>query len=362
MLKRAVGVVTEILESRPGAVELLVEIENRPCRAIAFSSLVDIPETGDSVVVNTTAVDLNLGTGGLHFVIENLSRRSEHSDEPGHIMKLRYTPLQHSVLSVEEDGSPWRSVIDGFTNLGGMPVVVGELHSQLAPAAAAIKRLTHPKAKVVYVMTDSASLPIALSRTVYNLKDAGLIDFTITAGQAFGGDFESVNVFTALIAAKCVCGADAVIVCQGPGNAGTGTKYGYSGIEQGEIINAVGVLGGTPIAVARISFADNRPRHSGISHHTLTALGEVALVQALLVLPMMDEMKILAVEQQIQRTAISYKHRVRVIDGIPGIRECDELGIELMSMGRSYKDDPEFFLAASAAGAAAAELTVSERR
>jgi len=362
MLKRAVGIVTEILESRTGAVEVLVEVEGRPSRAIAFTALVDSPELGDSVVINTTAVDLNLGTGGLHFVIENLSRRSEPNNEQGHIMKLRYTPLQHTVLSVEEDESPWRSAIESFITLGGMPVVVGELHSQIAPAAAAIKRLTHPKANVVYVMTDSASLPIALSRTVYILKEKGLIDSTITAGQAFGGDFEAVNVFTALITAKCVCGADVVIVCQGPGNAGTGTKYGYSGIEQGEIINAVGVLGGTPIAIPRISFADKRPRHSGISHHTLTSLGEVALAQALLVLPMMDEMKLLAVEQQIQRTSIIYKHRVLVMDGAPGIRECEDIGVELTSMGRGYKDDPEFFLAASAAGSAAAEVIASERR
>jgi hypothetical protein len=30
----------------------------------------------------------------------------------GHIMKLRYTPEQHSVLSVEEEASPHRSEME----------------------------------------------------------------------------------------------------------------------------------------------------------------------------------------------------------------------------------------------------------
>lgn len=357
MLKHAIGTITKILAARLGAVEVEVEIDGEKSNAVAYNSLVVLPEVGDRVALNTTAVALGLGTGGAHFIIENLSRQADVLNEgPGHIMKLRYTPAQHSVLSVEEDESPYKSVIDGFQSLGKMPVIIGQLHSQIAPAAAAVKRLTQPKAKIAYIMTDSAALPMAFSRIVSRMKEVGLLDVTITTGQAFGGDIEAVNVYSALVAAKVVAQAAVAIVCQGPGNVGTGTKYGFSGIEQGEIINAVAILGGTPVAIPRISFADSRPRHQGISHHTITSLSEVALAQAIVPLPMMDEMKLFTVEEQINRTPISYKHRTRVIDGLPGIRECSERGVPLLTMGRGFNEDPEFFLAASAAGVLATEL------
>ncbi len=38
---------------------------------------------------------------------------------------------------------------------------------------------------------------------------------------------------------KEILKADAVFVSMGPGIAGTGTKYGFTGIEQGSILDAV---------------------------------------------------------------------------------------------------------------------------
>ena len=81
-------------------------------------------------------------------------------------------------------------------------------------------------------MTDGAALPIYLSKNVDTLKKKGLIDNTITIGSAFGGDYECINIYTALITAKEVLKADVVFVSMGPGIAGTGTKYGFTGIEQ----------------------------------------------------------------------------------------------------------------------------------
>ncbi len=213
-------------------------------------------------------------------------------EEAGHIVKARYTPVQHTVLSVEEEDSPHRTAIDSFESLAGMPVVIGQLHSQLAPAAAAIKRSSAHRARVAYIMTDTAALPLAFSRLAAELREKGLIDCTITAGQAFGGEMEAVNVYTALIAARQAAAADAVVICPGPGHVGTGTRFGFSAIEQGEIVNAVNLLGGSAIAIARISYADPRPRHQGLSHHTLTALGLVAMTKCTLALPMIDQMKL----------------------------------------------------------------------
>ncbi len=87
---------------------------------------------------------------------------------------------------------------------------------------------------------------------------------------------ECTNIYTGLIAAKEVLKGDITIITMGPGIVGTGTKYGFSGIEQGQIIDAVNTLGGNPIVVPRISFRDLRERHKGMSHHTRTILSEIA--------------------------------------------------------------------------------------
>ena len=80
-------------------------------------------------------------------------------------------------------------------------------------------------------------------------------------------------------------GADVVVVAQGPGNLGVGTPWGFSGVAAGEAVNAVAALGGRPVASLRLSDADPRERHRGISHHSRTAYGRVALAPADVVVP-----------------------------------------------------------------------------
>ena len=89
-----------------------------------------------------------------------------------------------------------------------------------------------PDARIAYVMTDGGALPLWFSRTVAALED--VLCGTVTVGQAFGGDLEAVTVHTALLAAKHVLRADLAIVTQGPGNLGTGTPLGFSGVAAGE--------------------------------------------------------------------------------------------------------------------------------
>ncbi len=198
MLRRRVGKVLRVLGERPGVVEIEVEVDSAPARAIAYPELTGPVSEGDSVLLNTIAVSLKLGTGGSHFVIANLSHPvSEEPPGPGHIMKLRYTPLQTALLAVEEEASPHRAAMEAFESLAGMPVIAGELHSQLAPACGALKR-AKPGCRIAYIMTDAAALPIALSRAVTSLKERGLLDAAITCGQAFGGDLEAVTLHSAL--------------------------------------------------------------------------------------------------------------------------------------------------------------------
>ena len=78
-------------------------------------------------------------------------------------------------------------------------------------------------------MTDQGALPLAFSRSVAALRSAGLLAGSVTVGQSFGGDLEAVTVHSGLLAARLALAADLVILSQGPGNLGTGTRWGFSG-------------------------------------------------------------------------------------------------------------------------------------
>ena len=134
-------------------------------------------------------------------------------------------------------------------------------------------------------MTDTAALPFAQSDLVAVLVDAGWLDTTISAGQAFGAEHEAITVHSALLAARHVLGCDVVVVAQGPGNAGSSTTWGWSGLATGDVLNAVHVLRGRAIAVPRVSASDARERHLGLSHHTTTVLSRVLLGSADVVVP-----------------------------------------------------------------------------
>ena len=201
-------------------------------------------------------------------------------------MKARYTPLQATVLAADEQGSPHHEKLRDADSIDGMPVVVADLHSALAPIIAAV-RSERPATRIVYVMSDGGALPLWFSRSVPALREAGWLSAAVTVGQAFGGDVEAVTVHTGLLAARHVLGADIAVVTQGPGNLGTGTRWGFSGVASGEAVNAVNVLGGRAVAALRVSEVDERPRHRGVSHHSLTALGRVALTSADVVVPVL---------------------------------------------------------------------------
>jgi hypothetical protein len=143
-------------------------------------------------------------------------------------------------------------------------------------------------------------------------------------------------------------------VTQGPGNLGTGTKWGYSGVAAGEAVNAAAVLGGRPVAALRISFADPRERHQGVSHHSLTAYGQVALAAADVVLPDLSGPQ--AARVAADAAPLAARHRLVTVP-VNGLEEAlRETPVTLSTMGRSLDEDLEYFLAAAAAGAHAASL------
>jgi hypothetical protein len=330
--------VTEDLGGRPGYHKVRLDDGSR---AFALTQLTGPVAAGDRVVVNTTAVELGLGSGGWHIVHWNLTRGPWSRHGPGHLMKLRYTSLQVDSGAGEEDGEP-------PPELNAMPVVVCSVHSQLPVVAAALAR-ARPGSRVAYVMTDGAALPLAMSDTVAQLADLDLLIGTVTAGHAFGGDIEALNVPSALALARHRLDAEATIVAMGPGIAGTGSTLGFTGLEAAPALDAAAWLGGVPVACLRCSSGDPRPRHRGISHHSRTVL-EAVRSEVLVALPAGVE-PFEPVEAVAPRRHRWCREEPTDVAGL-----LDELGLRVTTMGRTPSEDPLYFEAAAAAGLLAARL------
>jgi hypothetical protein len=342
-----------------GAVELEVTVAGEPVRALAYPALTGVPQPGDRVLLNTTALDLALGTGGYALVVaipDRLPADSPVAGNPpsGHLVKARYTPLQAVVAGADEPGSPYYQALRDADDLAGMPVVVADLHSALPAVLAGYRagRGGHPP--VAYVMLDGGALPAWFSRTAAELREAGWLAGTITVGQAFGGDLEAVTLHTGLLAARHALGAEIAVVTQGPGNLGTGTRWGFSGVASGEAVNAAAVLGGHPIASLRISEADPRPRHRGISHHSLTAYGRVALARADVVVPDLPGEFGAAVAEAAKPLADRHTLVTVSVDGLRDVLAASP--VQLSTMGRNLDEDLAYFLSAAAAGRYAATI------
>ena len=349
MLRWRDGTVTAVRRRWRGAVELDVTLVRRApddpdtVRALAYPAVVGEPETGDRVLLNLNALALGLGTGGYAFVVALPDRLPADADPAGHIVKARYTPLQVVVDAADSDG--WHS-------LDGTPVVTADLHSAL-PAVVAGVHATRPATRIAYLMTDGGALPAWLSRTLDALS--GRLVGVVTAGQAFGGDLESTNVHSGLLAARHALDAEVIVVTQGPGNLGTGTRWGFSGTGIGEAVNAVAALGGRPVGALRISDADPRPRHRGVSHHSLTAYGRVALTAADLVVPA-GLPEPLAGDVEAALGPLGAVHRLVRVDPAGLDEALRSLPVKLSTMGRDLDADHAYFLAAAAAGRHAADL------
>lgn len=345
-----------------GSVELVVRTaDGTDRRALAHPPLVGEPQVGDTVLVNVSAQVRGLGTGGGALVVAIPDRLPPDPPAgPGHLVKARYTPLQAMVLGVDEQESGHHASLQDADDLDGLPVVVADLHSALPAVVAgarwAAAQADAPPPRVAYVMTDGGALPAWFSRTVDGLRGAGWVASCITVGQAFGGDLEAVTVHTGLLAARLVVEADLVVVAQGPGNLGTGTRWGFSGVAAGEAVNAAGTLGGTPVAALRVSGADARERHRGVSHHSLTAYGRVALHRADVVVPTADpqvqpERTALLARVAEQAAQLSPPHTlVPVATGASLLDALASCPVGLSTMGRGLDADPEAFLASAAAG------------
>ncbi|WP_052305309.1 DUF3866 family protein [Stackebrandtia nassauensis] len=358
MLRWRYGTVTGVRRQWRGACEVDVLVEARRAddpatvRALAYVAVVGTPAIGDRVLLNGNALARGLGTGGYAFVVAIPDHLPDDVDDPGHIVKARYTPQQAMFSAVDEPGSAHRRAVTQADDIAAMPVVTADLHSALAPVVAGIRR-DAPTARVAYIMTDGGALPAWFSHTLDGLS--GLLAGTVTTGQSFGGDLEATNIHTGLLAARHVLEADIAVVTQGPGGLGTSTTWGFSGTACGDAVNAIAVLGGRAVGALRISGADTRRRHRGVSHHSLTAYGRVALATA--DLPVPDDLEPeLSERVAAQLEPLAARHRLVTVktEGLP--EAVAALPVDVSTMGRGLAEDPAYFMACAVAGRHAASL------
>ena len=349
----------EITGAPKGASSLIPGLQ---VRAVAYEALTGVPVAGERVRLEVSALDRALGTGGHAMVSARLDALPADPPREGHLVKARYMPDQVMVTGVDEQGTTHHGLLSqpiGDVDLEGMPVVVADLHSSLPAVLAGLRSPDGARQpRVVYVMTDGGALPLAYSRLVAALSEAGWLAGTVTAGQAWGGDIEAVSIHNALLAARHVLHADTAIVIQGPGNLGTETPWGFSGVACGDAVNAIATLGGRPVACLRVSQADARPRHLGTPHHSMTAYGRVALAGADVVVPILEG----ALGAQVRREAEvlceprpgAAQHRLVEVpaDGLMELLRAAEAetGVRLSTMRRGLDKDTAAFIAAAAAG------------
>jgi Protein of unknown function (DUF3866) len=304
--------------------------EVRPARADV--GLVGAAAPGDEVVVNVCALDLGLGSGGFDLVHVNLSAGLDAGplDPEADVLKLNYTSLQHVVSPVE---GPELS-----TRLGA-PVAVLFLHGQLAPLAWAFGRRA-AGARLGYVQTWGGALPGGLSETVGVLRDRGLLAGHLTAGASYGGEGEAITVIGALHHGLADLGWHAAVCGPGPGILGSASALGHGGMAALESAHGALALGCRPLIVPRLSAADPRPRHRGVSHHTRTVLE--------LLLRPVD----VAAPRGTPLPAGPHRRREGDAD-LDGFRLS---GLPARTMGRGLDEDPLFFAAPLAGGEVLAVL------
>jgi hypothetical protein len=216
--------------------------------------------------------------------------------------------------------------------------------------------------RVVYVMTDGAALPAWFSEQIHALREAGLVDAVVTCGQALGGDFEAVNVFSGLLAARAVGGADAALVGDGPGKVGTATRWGASDVASGMTLNAVHAMAGRPVAALRLNFAHPAYRHHGVSPHSITVLRDVALAPVNVAVPALEGQRRDAVWRALREAGLEDRHQLVEVKGQPALDLLRERGVGAETMGRGPEAEPEFFFAAGAAGVLAGRMAAGSER
>jgi hypothetical protein len=191
------------------------------------------------------------------------------------------------------------------------------------------------------VQTGGGALPGSLSHDVAELRERGLLCGHITAAPAYGGEREALSPVGALDAAQHL-GWDAILIGPGPGIIGSNTKLGHGGIAALDSAHAALSLGLPTLISPRLSSADPRDRHRGLSHHTATVL-HLLLAPVEIAVPE-GEPEVLAELE----AASGDRHCLQTAPA--DLSAYAASGLPTTTMGRKLSGDPLFFAAPLAAG------------
>ena len=314
--------------------------------AYALTDLCGPIKAGDELLVNASAIELGLGTGGSHVVHTNLSSPFQGAAGTGRVMKARYLSEQLPVDASEESSerSGDGGIVGELPSLAGVRVVLCVLHSHALALAAATYDATGTAPG--YVMTDGGALPFVLSDLAAACLERGAIAAAVSAGQAFGAPIESVTVAGG-VAALASRRIDRVVVSPGPGHLGTSSPLGFSGLDLAGHAAVLDGVGASTAMAVRASSDDERDRHRGVSHHARTV---VALSPQRTVVPVPSGM---AVASSDARWVSSLGERAISVDPVAVADTLVRMGLQVTSMGRPLERDGE---ACGWLGAAAAWL------
>lgn len=361
MLSLEIGRVIEIFY-QDDKIQIL-NVENKS-KSLIEKAINYIDETGkcslmDMVIINTIGNRLKLGTGGYNLVYLNMSNNLKEEEIPGrkygHIIKMKYTPGQLRVKTVEEYVE-YKNIFDVKPQLAPKPVVYAILHSMLFPLVTTIKSI-NPNINISCVYTYGGAMNANNSFTLKNLKSKGLVNSIITAGECYGGDYESINIATGMLFALNHLNCDIIIVCCGPGVAGSSTLLGFSTFDFIGSIYTAKILGLCPVLIPRISMADKRERHKGVSMQSIAILQSIDFsVHLPIYKDNEDTLSFDLICNQLSEYNIINKHNVHIIDDEIIKKAMDNLSTDIRVMGRNYTEDPCFFKNCSSAGVYSVEL------
>ncbi|WP_332691287.1 DUF3866 family protein [Halalkalibacter lacteus] len=322
-------------------------------RAILYKQITPSAKVGNYILVNATATELQLGTGGWDIVCSLLQGNDWISeDSKGHIIKARYTPIQHSVMAVEAQESTYHEHFTKPFSLSGKPIWLAELHS-MVPLFYYVSQEIQAKSRCCIIFDDQASLPLRLSDQLRVLeKEEGF--YSITVGQAFGGQFEAITVASALQFAEKILHADFILISVGPGVVGSGTCYGFSGMVLSNWSHVVSALEGIPVWIPRLSFVESRTRHFGISHHTMTPFSQFTFRRAMLPFPYLVDQQRQKIEEQLDAyRPFQTEHSIHFASEDRASKLIEQAlkkaTMPIQTMGRKYEADPLFFCAVAEA-------------
>lgn len=361
MLSLETGRVIEIIYMDDKLQILNIENEKQPLieKAINYILETGLCSVGDLVVINTIGNRLELGTGGYNLIYLNMSNKSKEEQVPdrkqGHIIKMKYTPGQIRVKAIEES-IEYKKIFAKKTKLLPKPVIYTILHSMISPLVKSIKYVK-PDTIITCVYTYGGAMNANNSFTLKKLRASGAINSVITTGECYGGDYEAINIATGILFGFNRLNSDIIIVCCGPGVAGSSTYYGYSTFDFIGPIYITKLLGLCPVLVPRISMADNRERHMGVSMQSISILQNLDFSVHLPVYRDNEDLEEFRyIYNQLIKYEIIHKHKVQFIDDVIIKKSIDYISGETRVMGRSYIEDPWFFYNCSCTGVYSVEL------